>query len=129
MTSPELLRLMNALPSCSSARDRVKALPPVVAPALPVLVEQFVVVVEPEAFVAQNVVVVVEPVVQVSVLVPAFASVTVLQDVPGFGTDGANPSTGASTMGVGWMLDPDARSTLAITPGLVAVGAVVRYAD
>src|SRR5712691_4179288 len=114
---------MRALWSGSGAMLRVQAC--VGAPGA-----ELVVVVQALEFVppVQTLVVVVTipPVVVVQISVVVVPVITVRQTVPAVPAGVPVPRIGASTMAVGRIMPPVARSTCEITPGLRASGAVVK---
>src|SRR5579862_7659969 len=121
IVTPEVVRLTNALPSCSIASDRVKALSG--AGSVSVLLVQSLVAVVVVPFellvMVQIVMVCTKPVWHVStVLVEPFGLVVVLveQFVP-ITEAGCMATRGASTIDVGLMLLPVARFTFCTTPG------------
>ena len=124
--------MMIAVWSGSGAMLRVNACEAVVV-TVPVslLVVQFVFVVPPVVEVVQVsvVVVTIEPVIQdvVFVVEVGVVVVDVEQFVPVDVLDEVVPRIGASTIIVGCIARPVAKSTRAITPGLDELAAVVKY--
>jgi hypothetical protein len=129
MTSPEVLKLINALPSERTASECVN---PVLEFATGPLVVtggvQAVVVVPPAELIVQVVVVVVEvdPTIVVQVSVVLEAVVTVVQPPAEPIPATKFPKMGASTIRVGSIPAPLVRFTCWIIPGLDGLAAVVR---